>query len=88
MLLRKLKFALVAYLLILLLGTIGYRVLEGWSWLDSAWMMLTTITTPSTRRGRTVDVGCPPKGCTPGGAGTLPTARNSAAAPYSLQPRA
>lgn len=32
-------------LLIMILGTIGYRMLEGWSWLSSLYMTIITITT-------------------------------------------
>ncbi len=32
-------------LLILLIGTIGFKLIEGWSWFDSLFMTITTITT-------------------------------------------
>ncbi len=45
MLLDKLWWSAVWLLLVLAGGTVGYRVIEGWSWLDCAWMVLTTMTT-------------------------------------------
>jgi len=26
-------------------GIVGYRLLEGWTWLESAWMVVITLTT-------------------------------------------
>jgi voltage-gated potassium channel len=43
--LRRLRAPLAALLAITVLGTTGYRLLEGWSWLDSAWMVVITLTT-------------------------------------------
>lgn len=37
--------ALLLLVLVVALGVTGFRVLEGWSWLDSAWMVLITLTT-------------------------------------------
>ncbi len=41
------RFRLVALLLgaILLVGTVGYRFIEGWNWLDSVFMTVITVTT-------------------------------------------
>jgi voltage-gated potassium channel len=43
--LRKLLWGLFAFIIIVAIGTIGYEVIEGWSFLDSAYMTITTITT-------------------------------------------
>ena len=42
---RQLRFAMIAILIILPTGVIGYRVLEHMSWLDSIWLVITTLTT-------------------------------------------
>src|SRR5205814_10111921 len=46
---------------VLVLGTVGYHIIEGFSWFDSAYMSLTTVTTlgdspvrPETRMGRLI----------------------------------
>ena len=45
MLLLKIRWVLIGFALIILGGTLGYRLVEGWSWLDSIWMMVITLTT-------------------------------------------
>lgn len=45
MLLAKLRGALVIFIMVLVGGTTGYHVIEGWSWLDSIWMVVITLTT-------------------------------------------
>lgn len=45
MLVYRLRFALLLVLLVNVGGIVGYRVIEGWSWLDSAWMVAITLTT-------------------------------------------
>ncbi len=42
---RRLTTALPLLGVILVLGTSAYRLLEGWSWLDSLYMTVTSITT-------------------------------------------
>lgn len=37
--------ALIALLIVVVMGVLGFRLLEGWSLLDSAWMVLITLTT-------------------------------------------
>ena len=41
--LRQLRQAIVALLLLVLLGTTGYMSVEGWSFLDALYMTVTTI---------------------------------------------
>jgi voltage-gated potassium channel len=43
--LRRLLFAIYAFIIIVAIGVIGYMVIEGWSFLDSIYMTITTITT-------------------------------------------
>jgi len=43
--LRRLLFALYAFIIIVAIGVIGYMVIEGWTFLDSIYMTITTITT-------------------------------------------
>lgn len=43
--LRRLRGPLGALLAITVAGATGYRLVEGWSWLDSAWMVVITLTT-------------------------------------------
>jgi voltage-gated potassium channel len=43
--LRRLLFAIYAFIIIVAIGVIGYMVIEGWSFLDSLYMTITTITT-------------------------------------------
>ncbi len=43
--LRRLIWSIVALVVIVFIGTIGYEVIEGWSFLDSIYMTITTITT-------------------------------------------
>ena len=43
--LRRLLLGLFAFIIIVAIGTIGYEVIEGWSFLDSVYMTITTITT-------------------------------------------
>jgi voltage-gated potassium channel len=38
-------------------GTVGYRVLEGWSWLDSLYMTMITLTTVGYREVQPLDSG-------------------------------
>ena len=41
------RFRLVALLVVAILagGTVGYRFIEGWTWLDSTFMTVITVTT-------------------------------------------
>ena len=43
--LRRLLWGLFAFIIIVVIGTIGYEVIEGWSFIDSLYMTVTTITT-------------------------------------------
>ncbi len=43
--LRRLLWAIYAFIIIVAIGVIGYEVIEGWSFLDSVYMTITTITT-------------------------------------------
>jgi voltage-gated potassium channel len=43
--LRRLLWGLFAFIIIVVIGTIGYEVIEGWSFIDSLYMTITTITT-------------------------------------------
>jgi len=40
-----LRSALLVLLLVLIFGTVGYKIVEGWEWLDSLYMTLITLTT-------------------------------------------
>lgn len=42
---QKLRISLGVMLLILLFGTLGYRYIEGWDWLDSLYMTVITLAT-------------------------------------------
>jgi voltage-gated potassium channel len=42
---RNLKLVAVALLALFAMGTIGFHVIEGWSWFDSFYMVLITVTT-------------------------------------------
>ncbi len=42
---RNLRMALGSMLLIVVLGTFGYMLIEGWSFLDALWMVIITVTT-------------------------------------------
>lgn len=42
---RRLLFAIYAFIIIVAIGVVGYMVIEGWSFLDSLYMTITTITT-------------------------------------------
>ncbi|MSQ02971.1 MAG: potassium channel protein [Myxococcales bacterium] len=59
MLIRELRLPVSLILAVLLVGILGFRIVEGWTWLDSAWMALITMTTigfgevhPLTQAGR------------------------------------
>jgi len=43
--LRRLIWGIIALVVIIVLGTVGYLLIEGWSFLDSLFMTITTITT-------------------------------------------
>lgn len=43
--LRKVKFTLALIFLVAVLGTIGYHLIEGWSWFDSVYMVIVTFST-------------------------------------------
>lgn len=43
--LHRLRAPLGALLTTTVVGTVGFRLVEGWSWLDSAWMVVITLTT-------------------------------------------
>lgn len=45
MFVRRFRGALLGLLLLSAVGTLGYRTIEGWSWLDSWWMVVITLTT-------------------------------------------
>ncbi|MEM1022536.1 MAG: potassium channel protein [Myxococcota bacterium] len=45
MLLRRLRFALLGLALVLFGGTLGYVLVEGWTWIDSLWMVVITLST-------------------------------------------
>lgn len=45
MILYRLRFALFLLVLTVVGGTVGFRWIEGWTWLESAWMMGITLTT-------------------------------------------
>jgi voltage-gated potassium channel len=42
---KKLVYSVLAVLAICLMGTVGYRVLEGWSWFDGLYMTVITLAT-------------------------------------------
>ena len=42
---KRIYFSLAALLLIVLLGMIGYQVLEGWNWFDGLYMTVITLAT-------------------------------------------
>ncbi len=42
---RKLRIAIGAGALVLIVGTFGYMAIEGWSFLDALWMVVITVTT-------------------------------------------
>lgn len=42
---KRIYFSLIALLLIVLLGMVGYQVLEGWSWFDGLYMTVITLAT-------------------------------------------
>lgn len=61
--LRRFGGAVVYFLVVFAFGTVGYRVLEGWSWFDSLYMAVTTVTSvgfmevhPLSAPGRTFTV--------------------------------
>ncbi|HET7209793.1 MAG TPA: potassium channel protein [Terriglobales bacterium] len=43
--LRKLRIILLALLLMLFIGTAGFHFIEGWTWFDGFYMVVTTLTT-------------------------------------------
>lgn len=45
MLLARLRLSIVGLLVLLGGGSVGYAQIEGWSWVDSLWMVIITITT-------------------------------------------
>lgn len=45
MLLGRFRWGFLLLVAVLVGGTMGYRFIEGWGWLDSAWMVLITMTT-------------------------------------------
>lgn len=45
MLFGQLKWTFVTFAAISAIGVLGYRFIEGWDWLDSAWMVTITLTT-------------------------------------------
>ena len=42
---RNLKLVAIALLVLFALGTTGFHLIEGWSWFDSFYMVLITVTT-------------------------------------------
>ena len=45
MVLRKLRWVLALFVLVLIGGTVGYQYIEGWRLLDALWMVVITLTT-------------------------------------------
>lgn len=77
---RQLTFAVLLMILILALGTVGYMVIEGWTFLDSLYMMVITLSTvgftevhPVSEYGRLLTMGVIVSGIGVGGylVGTL-----------------
>ncbi|MBN1335547.1 MAG: potassium channel protein [Deltaproteobacteria bacterium] len=61
---RTIRSSVAALLAVVLIGTAGYVVLEGWPWLDALWMVVITLTTigfgevhPLTPAGRLFSLG-------------------------------
>jgi voltage-gated potassium channel len=59
----NLRIILLALLIVILLGTLGFHFIEGWSWFDGLYMVITTLTTigyqevhPLSRVGRIFNV--------------------------------
>lgn len=53
---RPLRNALIALVAVLAAGTLGYHLLEGWTWLDSVWMVVITLTTIGFGEAHPLDV--------------------------------
>ena len=51
----RFRLPLVLLVLTVTYGTVGYRALEGWSWLDSAYMTMITLTTVGFREVQPLD---------------------------------
>ncbi|MBX2810323.1 MAG: NAD-binding protein [Myxococcales bacterium] len=45
MLIQRLRWTFGCLFLVVAIGTIGYRYIEGWSWLKAIWMVVITLTT-------------------------------------------
>lgn len=45
MLFQRLRWAILGLINLLAIGTLGYKLIEGWSWFDSLWMVFITLTT-------------------------------------------
>ena len=43
--LRHLQYTLIALLFIALVGVVGFRIIEGWGWFDSIYMVVITMAT-------------------------------------------
>lgn len=43
--LLRLRFSVGLGMAVVVVGTVGYRLIEGWSWLESFWMVMITLTT-------------------------------------------
>ena len=41
----RFRLPLALFAATLVVGIVGYRLLEGWTWLESAWMVVITLTT-------------------------------------------
>ncbi|HEX6131506.1 MAG TPA: potassium channel family protein, partial [Actinomycetota bacterium] len=54
---RRLRWVGVALAGVVVYGVVGYRLLEGWSFLDAAYMTITTLTTVGFREVRPLDAG-------------------------------
>src|SRR5881227_1959741 len=61
---RNLRLIGAALLLLALIGTAGFHFIEGWSWFDGLYMVVTTFTTigyqevhPLSHAGRTFNIG-------------------------------
>lgn len=53
--LKQFRLALISLVALLLLGTVGYHLLMGWSWLDSVYMAVNVFSTVGIREVHTLD---------------------------------
>lgn len=45
MLFWELRWGLIGLVAVIVLGTVGYHLIEGWAWFDALWMVIITLTT-------------------------------------------